>query len=424
MIIGDGVPLSEFIQRRERLLKALDGAIGLVFAGDGAPPLSGVWQPDWNFYYLTGIRDEPGAALLLDSAAADPRRRAILFLKPLNPEIDEWDGFRDRVSHALKAQTGFETVMRTYHLARHLTLIAQRRARLACLHPFTVYDAPVSADLAVFKKLQERCIGLRTQDKTNLLPSMRAVKSKAELAVLARAAEATAAGYRAAAAAIRPGVNESDVQRALESGFTAAGGTGTGYNSIVGAGVNSCVLHYHANNQPLEDGELILIDAAARIGGYTVDVTRTFPIGGRFSREQREVYDIVLRAMDAAIRACRPGVPMHEIDLAARRIIDKAGYADAFMHGIGHQLGIEVHDVTPDAPEPRMAPGMVITIEPGIYLRDRKLGVRIEDDILITRAGPKNLTAMIPKEPGAVEAMVGARSLRRPQRQRTSPRNR
>ena len=122
--------------------------------------------------------------------------------------------------------------------------------------------------------------------------------------------------------------------------------------------------------------------------------------------------------MEAAIRACRPGAPMFEIDLAARRIIDKAGYADAFMHGIGHQLGIEVHDSTPDSPEPRLKPGMVITIEPGIYLRDRKLGVRIEDDILITRSGPKNLTAAIPKEPEQVEAMMTSAVARRRVRSR------
>jgi Xaa-Pro aminopeptidase len=405
MIIGDGIEISEFVSRRDRLMDALDGQVGLVFAGDHGASLPGIWQPDWNFYYLTGIRDEPGAILLLDPRSEDPRRRTILFLKPLNPELEEWDGYRDRITTSLKSRTGFPSVMRTYQLPRWLTGIARRRGRLACLHPFSVYDGAASPDLVTFRKVAERSIGVQILDRTNVLPSMRAIKSRPELGVLKQAAAATAAGYAAAAKAIRPGANERDVQRALERGFADAGGTGTGYNSIVGAGLNSTVLHYNTNNQPLEDGDVILIDAAARVGGYTADVTRTFPVGGRFSREQREVYDIVLRAMEASIKAVRPGVPMHEVEMAARRIIEKAGYGDAFMHGIGHQLGIEVHDSTPDGP---LKAGMVVTIEPGIYLPDRRLGIRIEDDILVTRQGPQNLTAMIPRKAEAVEAMVQA----------------
>lgn len=410
MIIGEGIAISEFVARRTALLERLDGAVGLVFAGDHPASLQGIWQPDWNFYYLTGIRDEPGAVVLLDPKAEDPKRRCILFLKPLNPEIEEWDGYRDRISTALKSGTGFDSVMRTYQLPRWLTTIARRRAKLACLHPFSVYDAPVAGDLATFRKVSERSLGVQVLDRTNLLPSMRAIKSRSELAVIAKAAAATAKGYAAAAGAIRPGVNERDIQRALEGGFTSGGGTGTGYNSIVGAGLNSTVLHYNTNNKVLEAGDLLLIDAAARVGGYTADVTRTFPISGKFTREQREVYGIVLRAMESAIRAARPGVPMHEVDAAGRRIIEKAGFGDAFMHGMGHQLGIEVHDSTPDGP---LKAGMVITIEPGIYLPSRKLGIRIEDDILITRQGPKNLTAMIPKKVEQIEAMMAAGRRRR-----------
>ncbi len=401
MIIGEGIDLPEFAARRERVLSGLNGAVGLIFAGEKGAPDD--FQPDWNFYYLTGIRDEPGAALLLDPGAEDPKRRAILFLKPLNPEIDEWDGFRDRISTALKKDTGFDTVMRSYYLPRFLTAAARKRGRMACLHPFSVYEAPVSPDLAVFRKVAERSVGLRVEDSTNLIPSLRAVKSEAEIAVLRRAAEATSAGYRAAAKAIRPGVGERDIQRALEDGFRDAGGNGTGYGSIVGAGVNSCVLHYRANNQAMREGDVLLIDAAARFGGYTADVTRTFPVSGAFTREQREIYDIVLRSMEAAIEASIPGAHIHEVDAAARRIIEGAGYGDFYMHGIGHQLGIEVHDVTPDGP---LVPGMVITIEPGIYLKDKRLGIRIEDDILITERGPVNLTSMIPRDAPGVEAMM------------------
>lgn len=413
MIIGEGIAITEFVSRRTNLLDKLDGSIGLVLAGDQPPSLHGIWQPDSHFYYLTGIRDEPGAAVLFNPKSEDPKRRCILYLKPLNPELEEWDGYRDRVNTALKTKTGFDAVMRSYHLGRWLTAIARKRVKLSCLHPFAVYESPVSPDLAIFRKVAERSVGLQILDRTALIPSMRAIKSRAELAVMMSAAAATAAGFAAAARAIHPGQTERDVQRALETGFVDAGGTGVGYNSIVGAGLNSTVLHYNANNQLLRDGDLILIDAAARVGGYTADVTRTFPVSGRFTREQREIYTIVLQALRAGIRAVRPEVWMHQVDAAARRVIEKAGFGDAFMHGIGHQLGIDVHDATPDGP---LKAGMIITIEPGIYLPDRKIGIRIEDDILVTPRGRRNLTASIPTKPEEVEAMMRPAARRRPRR--------
>jgi Xaa-Pro aminopeptidase len=403
MMIGDGIEISEFQGRRERVLEALDGAVSVVFAGAGSSAVTDSFQPDWNFYYLTGIRDESGAAVLFDPESEDPRRRAVLFLRPLNPEADEWDGYRDRIGTPLKQGTGFQTVMRTTMLPRLLTTAARRRGKLACLHPFAVYDAPATPDLAAFRKVQERTVGVAIQDKTDLIPLMRAVKSEAEVGVMRKAVAATHAGFLAAAKAIRPGANERDVQRALEDGFRDAGGAGTGYGSIVGAGLNSTVLHYRANDQALKDGEVLLIDAAARVGGYTADVTRTFPIGGKFSAEQRGVYELVLAALRAATKAVRPGVWMHEVEQAARDVIEKAGHGDAFMHGVGHQLGIEVHDATPDGP---LKAGMVVTIEPGVYLPGQRIGVRIEDDILVTAGGGENLTAAIPRERAEVEAMV------------------
>lgn len=405
MIIGEGIDIKELQARRQQVLTQLKGAVAVVFSGDGAPPLSGRWEPDWNFYYLTGIRDEPGAAVLFDPKSEDPKRQCILFLRPLNPELEEWDGYRDRVSESLRKQTGFQSIMRTYHLPRWLTGIARKRGRLACLHPFSTYDAPVSPDLATFRKVAERAVGIQVEDQTPMLRSMRSIKSKGEIQVMQRAAEASAAGYKAAAAAIAPGVPERAVQLALEAGFIGAGAVGTGYNSIVGSGLNSTVLHYSINTGVLEDGDLLLIDAGARVGGYTADVTRTFPISGRFTRDQRDVYETVLQALEAGIKAAKVGAQMSDVDAAARRVIEKAGHGDAFIHGIGHHLGIEVHDVQPDGP---LKAGNIITIEPGIYLPDRKIGVRIEDDILITPRGPRNLTEMIPKRPEDVEASVQA----------------
>lgn len=399
------IALSEYAQRRDRLLKALKGSVGVIFAGESAPPLLGKWRPDASFLYLTGLSGEAGAAVLFDPENEDPDRRCVLFLRPLNPELERWDGYREQISSTLKQSTGFKTIMRSNMLPRALTGAARRRKRLTCLHALTVYPAPVSPDLAVFRSVAERVPGVAIEERTDLLPQMRATKSPAELGLMRQAVAATEAGYAAALAMIRPGVSELQIAQTLEREYQANGAEGVAYNSIVGSGLNATVLHYMDNSAAAQDGDLLLIDSAAAYGGYAADVTRTLPVSGRFTAEQREVYEAVLRSQLAAIKACRPGATMTEVDAAARKVLEKAGFGDAFIHGIGHQLGMEVHDVTPDGP---LKPGMVVTIEPGVYLPERKTGVRIEDDILITAKGNQNLTAGIPKTVAEVEAAIRA----------------
>jgi Xaa-Pro aminopeptidase len=397
------IPLSEYVARREAVLKALGDSVALVCAGEGGAHLRGIWEPSMDFYYLTGIKTEAGAAVLFDPRNPDPARRCVLILRPMNPELDQWDGFRDQISGAMRAATGFSLVQRTTHLPRAITAAARRQKKLACLHPFAVYEAGVSDDLRTFRKITERVLGVAIEDRTNLLPSMRAVKSEHELAMMARAVEGTAAGYAEAVRAIRPGVSERTIHQILEHQYSLHGCHRSAYNPIVGAGKNAAVLHYHDNDRVMESGDLLLIDSAGEFEHYCADVTRTYPISGKFSADQREVYELVLKAQEAAIKLCRPGVWMWEIDAAVRAIFDKAGMGDHYPHGIGHQLGLEVHDATPDGP---LVAGMVVTIEPGIYIADRRIGVRIEDDILITKSGPKNLTHMIPKSVRDVEAAM------------------
>jgi Xaa-Pro aminopeptidase len=403
----DSIPTTEYRARRDKVLKALDreGAAAVVFSGEGAAPLLGRWRPDFNFLYLTGIDNEAGATILFDPTAEDPKRRCVLFLRPLNPELDRWDGFRDEISAALKQRHGFDTVMRMNYLPRSLTAAARRNKKLACLHPFAVYPAPATPDLAVYRQLAERIPGVSIVDQTQTLARMRAVKSPAELNLLRKAVAATAAGYQAIYPLIRPGGTEMAIDRALERAYRENGAAGVAYNSIVGAGANATVLHYMDSKAALEEGQLLVIDSAAAYAGYAADVTRTYPVSstGRFTPDQRDVYETVLRAQLAAIKACRPGAPMSDVDAAARDVIDKAGHGDTFVHGIGHPIGLEVHDITPDGP---LAEGMVVTIEPGIYLQDQKLGCRIEDDVLVTRTGPKVLTDMIPKTVKDVEAAL------------------
>ena len=231
-------------------------------------------------------------------------------------------------------------------------------------------------------------------------------KSAAELALIRKAAEITVAAQREAMRAIEPGMNEFEVQALIEYTFRRRGADRPSFSTIVGSGPNSTTLHYNRDDRLIQDGDLIVMDIGASAQGYAADVTRTVPVNGRFTPEQREAYELVLRAQAAAIKAARPGAKLSDVDAAARAVIDKAGHGDAFIHGTGHPLGIEVHDVSPDGP---LRAGMIMTVEPGVYFPDRKMGVRIEDDILITPSGPKNLTAMIPKTVAEVEAAMKSR---------------
>ncbi|HEX8322922.1 MAG TPA: M24 family metallopeptidase, partial [Tepidisphaeraceae bacterium] len=337
-----------------------------------------------------------------DGNHPQPERRITLLLRPLNTEAERWDGYRPAIGSDLRKKTGFPSVMRTNMLPGLVTAALRRQKQAACLHPFAVYPAPVSSDLSVFQQVAQRVPGVKIDDKTGLLLSMRAVKSPAELALIRRAVDITEQAYRQSVPHIRPGLNEAQLQLALETVYKQQGG-GVAYGTIVGGGLNGTVLHYVQNDRPLADGDLVVIDSAASFGGYAADVTRTYPVNGKFTADQREVYEVVLASQLAAIKAAKPGVRLHDIDAAARNVIDKAGFGDAFIHSIGHPLGLVVHDVVPDHP---LVANMVITIEPGIYLPDRRLGVRIEDDLLLTRGGSKNLTERIPKTVKDIEAAM------------------
>ncbi|MSR69459.1 MAG: aminopeptidase P family protein [Phycisphaerales bacterium] len=391
------ISLAEFAARRARLLAQLkrDGnAIGLILAGDADASLSHSWRPNPNFEYLTGITDEASAILLLDPAHPVKSKRVQLFLRPLNPELEKWDGFRAQVSTALKGQYGIATILRNTGFARALLESAKRAKRFACLHALAAHTAPISADLAIFRESALRIPGATITDLTHLLPAMRSVKSAAEIAQMQRAADITALGFAAALRAARPGQTEFDVQEAVEHAYKSAGARETAYRTIAGSGFNATVLHYHANKNPIAAGELLVLDSGASFAGYAADVTRTFAVAGRFTARQQLVYSTVLKAQLAAIKACRVGATMNDVDSAARKVITAAGFGDYFIHGIGHHLGLEVHDADPATP---LQAGMVITVEPGIYIPQESLGVRIEDDILVTRGAPKVLTAAIPK---------------------------
>ena len=398
------IPTSEFRERRERLLKELGCAVALVPAGEADPSLHHPWRPHAHFEYLTGVTDEPGAILFLDPASPVPARRAILMLRPLNPEQEKWDGFRHEIGSALKQRTGFDTVLRTGMLGRTLLEAARRTRTLACVMPLAQWDQPVSQDLAILRAQAERVPGTQVQDRSEVIGRMRAAKSPAEIECIREAGRVTARGFAAAMAGIRPGMNEFDLQEIVEHAYRTNGARELAFRTIAGGGVNATVLHYHGNDRPLVDGELVVLDSGAKHCGYSADVTRTLPVNGRFSPRQRELYEIVLRAQLAAIAAVRPGVTLAEIDAAGRKVIAEAGLGDAFIHGMGHHLGLETHDSTPAG---GLEVGAVVTIEPGVYLPAEGIGIRIEDDVAVTEGGHEVLTAGIPKTVADVERAIG-----------------
>jgi len=400
--LAEPISTREYQARRNDVLRRLSdggGSVGLVLAGDAAEVRHGHWVPDLFFYYLTGITSEPGAAVLFDPTHEDETRRISLFLRPLNPEADRWDSFRDTISLGLRDRLGFGNIMRLGHLPDMVSAAARRAHKLACLHPFGNYHAPVSADLALFRKVQERVVGVSIEDRTDLLRQMRSRKSPAELALMRRAIAITAKGFEAARAVIRPGGSEMEIAHALEATYRAHGASGpsggaTAYNTIAGAGARSTLLHYNGNDQPTASGDLLLIDSGAQYAGYAADITRTYPVSGKFTTQQRDMYEIVLEAQFASIAAAKPKARMTDVLNASREVFAKRGVLDHFWHGIGHHLGLAVHDADPAT---ELQPGHVITIEPGLYLPSEQIGIRIEDDILITAGGNENLSAMIPK---------------------------
>ncbi|MFZ4751641.1 MAG: aminopeptidase P N-terminal domain-containing protein, partial [Phycisphaerales bacterium] len=296
-----GIPLKGYAARREQVLKSLKDSVALVFAGDMDASLHGEFRAHPHFQYLTGIVDEPGAVLLFDPLNPVEARRTILFLKPLNPELEKWDGFREEISSKLKAKYGVSTIMRTTAFARFLLEATKRAKRFALLHPLAAHTAPVSPDLDVFRKSAERIPGSSFVDHTQLLAVMRAAKCPYEIALMQRAADITAKGYDAVLSGLKPGITEFDVQELAEHGYRANGSRKPAYHTIAGGAFNATVLHYHGNREPLKDGDLILLDSGAEYMGYACDVTRTFPVNGKFTKRQREIYEIVLEAQLAAI---------------------------------------------------------------------------------------------------------------------------
>jgi Xaa-Pro aminopeptidase len=359
-----------------------------------------------DFYYLTGV-DEPGAALLLDPTSPDTE---VLYLRPLDVERGQWDGERAKLpSQMLENTTGIPAVRRSgdYHSLGRALIRACAHGGLNYVGQFVAAPDPKPKVMTYYAEAMERSYGCKVNDLHDTLARMREAKEPGEIKLMRRSIEHTAAGHARVLEVLRPGMREFELKDAIEDVFRRSGSRHVAYDSIVGSGPNGAVLHYPKDDRVMKDGELVVVDAGAEEQYYATDVTRTYPVSGKFSPEQREIYDIVLKAQAAGIAAAKAGVTPRTLERAVRKVIDDAGYHDAYLHGCCHFVGLEVHDTGDyDAPLPA---GAVLTVEPGIYLPQRGFGVRIEDEILITPTGAEVITRAVPSNPDEIERRMQSR---------------
>lgn len=454
---GSEEDMNAFARRRDRFLELCGSGVAVLRAapeltrpGGGEVP----YRQHGNLFYLTGWPEPEAVAVL---TPYDEEHRFTLFVRPRDADREVWTGPRIGVEGA-RERFGATAVYPITELAERLPELLRPASRVW----YALGVDPATDRLLVDLMVQFRRTRPRTgygptavEDPAPLLGRLRLVKEPAEIARLRRAAGIAVAAHRAAIAHVRPGAGEWELQALLEHGFRDAGAAGPAFPSIVAAGPGATVLHYTANNRRIAAGELLLLDAGAEWQGYCSDISRTVPVSGRFTEPQRALYEVVLSAQRAALRTVRPGATTTDLhDAAVREIttglvrlgilrgaaddlIREEAYKPFFMHQTSHWLGLDVHDAgpyrepaalhpasvppRPDASPPhpvRLEPGMVLTVEPGVYIAAtaeaapepfRGVGIRIEDDVLVTADGHEVLTTGLPVDPQEVERLVGLR---------------
>lgn len=425
-----------YTSRRNRLISQMQRGIAVIPTaqevlrnGDAHYP----YRFDSNFLYLTGF-DEPEAVLVLIAGVVP---QSILFCRPKDMEREIWDGFRHGPDGA-KEKFGFDAAFSIEQLDEKLTdLMGNQPALFHPLGAHASWDDRIIALRACVKAKERSGITAPNEihDIRTLLDEMRLIKGSEELAIMRHSATISAAAHIRAMRATRPGKMEYEIEAELLHEFRKNGAQSPAYTSIVAGGANACVLHYISNNAQLLDGDLLLIDAACEFDGYAADITRTFPVNGRFSGAQKEVYELVLNAQIVAIAAARPGSSWNDPHNAAVRtlaqgfidlklcngsvdaVLESGSYKRFYMHRTGHWLGLDVHDVGAyklDNNWRELQPGMALTIEPGCYIRPAddvpkelwNIGIRIEDDVVITAQGCEVMTESVPKTIEAIENLM------------------
>ena len=392
--VGPDVPAELPMEVYEKRRAKMQGLLGTCAGAIKSYPNELGYDP--YFFYLTGI-DEPDALLVL--APKEPISKVSLYLEPRDVEAEVWTGYRDALSPGLAKKYKVDLVRRLRGAAPRALGKALRRSKCyAEMRPaFEHQPAVDSKTLGEYLSSYEA----RTEQRWQQLESLRAVHDDEEILRMDKAIAITNMGHEAAIANITTGITERYVASKISDAFYEYGATALAFDSIVGSGPNGAVLHWVKNDRQIADGDLVVVDIGASYGGYAADITRTYPMSGAFSKEQLAVYNAVLDAQQKVIDAVKPGVSLDRLHEIGEQAIIDAGYE--LPHGIGHFVGLEVHDVG-DTGAPLEA-GMVITVEPGIYIQDQ-FGVRIEDMVLVTTKGSRLMTADLPRTAAEVEAWM------------------
>ncbi|SCY57820.1 aminopeptidase P Metallo peptidase. MEROPS family M24B [Nitrosospira sp. Nl5] len=433
------IPIESFIERRRHLASQMQKGIAIIPTAPERVRNRDAYYPyrfDSYFYYLTGF-GEPEAVLVVVAGVDGGASKHILFCRDKDVEREIWEGFRYGPEAAREA-FGFDEAYSILKLDEMLPeLMTDQSAVYCAMGHATEWDIRVTGWINQIR--QQTRSGVSAPggifDIRLLLDEMRLFKSPEELQVMRRAAEISSGAHRRAMQKTRPGVNEYEVEAELLHEFRRHGAQAPAYTSIVAGGANACVLHYVENNSRLNDGDLLLIDAGCELDGYAADITRTFPVNGKFSPAQRDLYQLVLSAQAAAISAVGPGNRWDAPHEAALRVLAQGfidlglchgsvdtvmqseDYKRFYMHRTGHWLGLDVHDAGEykrDGEWRPLQPGMTLTVEPGCYVRPAdnvprhfwNIGVRIEDDVLVTEAGCEVLTSAAPKTVAEIEELM------------------
>ncbi len=433
------IPIKSFSERRRRLAAQMQQGVAIVPTSPERVRSRDAHYPyrfDSYFYYLTGF-GEPEALLVLVAGTAGSEPKQILFCRDKDMEREIWDGFRHG-PEAARAAFDFDEAYSISQLDAMLPkLLADQPAVYCALGQDAAWDARVTGWINQVREQARSGVvaPAAIHDSRLLLDEMRLFKSAEELQVMRRAAEISSGAHRRAMRATRAGLHEYEVEAELLHEFRRHGAQAPAYTPIVAGGANACVLHYIDNNAELKSGDLLLIDAGCELDGYAADITRTFPVNGKFSPAQQDVYQLVLAAQAAAITAVRPGSPWNAPHEAALRVLAQGfidlelcqGSVDAviqsedykrfYMHRTGHWLGLDVHDAGEyklNGDWRALQPGMTLTVEPGCYLCPAdnvpehfwNIGVRIEDDVAVTESGCEILTAAAPKTVTEIEELM------------------
>jgi len=420
-----------FAANRRRLVALLPpGALVVVHAAD-VLPTSGDGtlkiHPASDLFWLSGIEQEE-SVLVLCPQASDPAAREMLFVRQPNEHLATWEGEKLTKENAT-AISGIARVRWLTDLpaALHALLCESETVWLNSNEHERAADVVDDRDLRLARRLIEKYPLHRYERLAPLMRRLRAVKSPAEVALLKRAVDITDAGLRRVLSVLRPGLMEYELEAELAGEFIRRRGR-MAYEPIIGSGKNACVLHYLDNESECRAGDLVLIDVGASYANYCADLTRTYPVSGTFTPRQRAVYEAVLRVLTSSIARCVPGTSIREwkraaqvemagelvglglitAEEAAADTADEPACKKYYMHGLGHSLGLGVHDIAPlDGP---LEPGWIMTVEPGIYIPAENLAVRLENDILVTDKGPVDLCAHVPIQPDEIESLLARRA--------------